>query len=534
MLSTYLFQLANPVLQGVGSTGEDYFNDLLPELISIGLVIGVIIFVLMMAYGFVQWITSRGDVGQLESAKSKVTQAVIGLVVLFSIFAITRVLSALLGINISTFQTPPIPGAPTSPPATSTPGAGTGTPGISPTGTPTPILSRHGTNCSTVCVQDFGSSCDYIQVAGVSDSYRDGDVSAGICRDLVGNCATIMYSHDPAIEDQTYPPNVCDWTECVCDGPAPDIPPGYYYFLTYCDPRGSGDCQAREELNPYPWQNISWINQGSQGHCIEDPENCLADTRTSYWRDGTLIDSYTIENRQYNYSCSSGGCSPWSNNPINMEDVSWYTADLGWIQGHCVNPPGGVCTAETRTVHWDAQGDLVDEITRGNDYWIYRCDFGPYGGETCGGINQSCTNSSDCCSNYCYNGSCQACEVTRHFTKDEIARWNGLNEFETRVVFWNHLHDLVEQITTPGGYIYQFRFEDGGGSAIPADWNGANLGDGTFPWYSSYEGACWDYISDVPIEVCALNSRTVYWSGGEDRFGNVSGLLYDNVFSHTP
>lgn len=53
-----------------------------------------------LLWGGIDWITSGGDSGKVESARKKITQAIIGLVVLASVFAVFFVIQSFLGLNI--------------------------------------------------------------------------------------------------------------------------------------------------------------------------------------------------------------------------------------------------------------------------------------------------------------------------------------------------------------------------------------------------------------------------------------------------
>ena len=84
--------------------GVDFFNKLLPNLIGLAFVIGVLIFVAIIIVGAIQWIISGGDKGGIESAKSKITNAVIGIIILFALFAIITVVENFFGVEILTLQ----------------------------------------------------------------------------------------------------------------------------------------------------------------------------------------------------------------------------------------------------------------------------------------------------------------------------------------------------------------------------------------------------------------------------------------------
>jgi hypothetical protein len=85
-------------------SGTEFFNKLLPNLISLSFIVGAIIFVAIIIVGAIQWIISGGDKAGIESAKGKITNAVIGLVILLSLFAIIYVLENFFGIKLLELQ----------------------------------------------------------------------------------------------------------------------------------------------------------------------------------------------------------------------------------------------------------------------------------------------------------------------------------------------------------------------------------------------------------------------------------------------
>lgn len=81
-------ELTNPVVEGAlgkgskqaaaGTTFTQYFVFFWNALISIGAIMVLIYFI----WGALEWISSGGDKGKVENARNRITQAVIGLVVL--------------------------------------------------------------------------------------------------------------------------------------------------------------------------------------------------------------------------------------------------------------------------------------------------------------------------------------------------------------------------------------------------------------------------------------------------------------------
>jgi hypothetical protein len=111
MNENLLAQITNPVLPGnLGSGGQEAGSSALGAVL--GATIGVIMvlsfvvtFIYLLLGGF-DWITSGGDKTKLGSARDKITNALIGLVVVGTVWAITTLVSQFIGID---FPNLPIP-----------------------------------------------------------------------------------------------------------------------------------------------------------------------------------------------------------------------------------------------------------------------------------------------------------------------------------------------------------------------------------------------------------------------------------------
>lgn len=98
-------EITNPVLGGIGNkSGVGFFQVLLPNMVSLAFVIGTIIFFFMLVTGAIQWISSGGDKQALEGARGKLTNAIIGIVILFASYAIIKVIQRFFGIEILTLD----------------------------------------------------------------------------------------------------------------------------------------------------------------------------------------------------------------------------------------------------------------------------------------------------------------------------------------------------------------------------------------------------------------------------------------------
>jgi hypothetical protein len=60
--------------------------------------------------GAIQWITSGGDKGQLEGARNKITNALIGLIIVGASWAVFTLIGQFFGIALPTIKFPTITG----------------------------------------------------------------------------------------------------------------------------------------------------------------------------------------------------------------------------------------------------------------------------------------------------------------------------------------------------------------------------------------------------------------------------------------
>jgi hypothetical protein len=62
------------------------------------------VFFFVLLTGAISWITSGGDKQALEGARSKITNGLIGLVILFVAFAVIQFIESFFGIKILTID----------------------------------------------------------------------------------------------------------------------------------------------------------------------------------------------------------------------------------------------------------------------------------------------------------------------------------------------------------------------------------------------------------------------------------------------
>ena len=81
-------------------------GEILSWLITVALVIAGLVFFFMLVIGGVRWIVSGGDKAGTEGARNQITAALIGLIIVFSAWAIATLISNAFGVNILTPNIP--------------------------------------------------------------------------------------------------------------------------------------------------------------------------------------------------------------------------------------------------------------------------------------------------------------------------------------------------------------------------------------------------------------------------------------------
>lgn len=102
--STVLAQATVPLIEltneQTGNFGGANVANIISWVISAIVILAGLIFFFMLVIGGLKWILSGGDKGQTEQARSQITAALVGLVILFSAWAIARLIEGVFGISI--------------------------------------------------------------------------------------------------------------------------------------------------------------------------------------------------------------------------------------------------------------------------------------------------------------------------------------------------------------------------------------------------------------------------------------------------
>lgn len=78
-------------------------------LIRMSLVVAAIVFFFILVIGGIRWIASGGDKSATEGARSQITAALVGLVIVFAAWAIVQLISTFFpGINIFQLSVPSV------------------------------------------------------------------------------------------------------------------------------------------------------------------------------------------------------------------------------------------------------------------------------------------------------------------------------------------------------------------------------------------------------------------------------------------
>lgn len=98
----------NTIFEGISQNaaegGSVFFGLVIPKLVGILFVIGALAFFFMFLWGAITWILSGGDKAHVEAARGRITNSLVGLILLLSSIAIIKLIESFFGINILTID----------------------------------------------------------------------------------------------------------------------------------------------------------------------------------------------------------------------------------------------------------------------------------------------------------------------------------------------------------------------------------------------------------------------------------------------
>lgn len=99
LISQAITNPAIPAVFGQGS-GNAALTSVIVTLWRTAITLGGIALLIMLIIGALEWITAGGDKGKIQAARDRITQSIIGMLVLAGTVAISVFISGILGINL--------------------------------------------------------------------------------------------------------------------------------------------------------------------------------------------------------------------------------------------------------------------------------------------------------------------------------------------------------------------------------------------------------------------------------------------------
>lgn len=85
------------------SSSDGGFGVLFGSMLRVAIILAALLVLGFLVMGAIEWITSSGDKGKIESARGKISNAIIGILVLAAVIAVFTLLQEFLGIDFLTF-----------------------------------------------------------------------------------------------------------------------------------------------------------------------------------------------------------------------------------------------------------------------------------------------------------------------------------------------------------------------------------------------------------------------------------------------
>jgi hypothetical protein len=93
--------VTNPVLnnQKINDNPQGYFNSAIQSVISVFFIFGLVYFIYHLVLSGYHMISSQGDPKKFEEAQKSLLYAFLGIIIIFSIFAIVKLVGTIFGIE---------------------------------------------------------------------------------------------------------------------------------------------------------------------------------------------------------------------------------------------------------------------------------------------------------------------------------------------------------------------------------------------------------------------------------------------------
>ncbi len=68
--------------------------------VLLGFIVGSVIFFFMLLFGAIEYLTAGGEKEKTGNAAKRITNAIIGLAILFSLFAVVKIIKLIFGVDL--------------------------------------------------------------------------------------------------------------------------------------------------------------------------------------------------------------------------------------------------------------------------------------------------------------------------------------------------------------------------------------------------------------------------------------------------
>lgn len=102
-------EITNPLLKdskAIATNPTGYTNTVIQTLITVLFVFGIIFFVFQIIMSGYKMMSSQGDPKKTEEAQHSLTSSLVGLVIIFSIFVILKLVGTIFGIDLQKITWP--------------------------------------------------------------------------------------------------------------------------------------------------------------------------------------------------------------------------------------------------------------------------------------------------------------------------------------------------------------------------------------------------------------------------------------------
>ena len=91
-----------------GKLGELTITSIVSTAISLVMLVVALVFFFMLLWGGLRWVTSEGEQKAVEGARNQITNALIGLAIVFAAWAIMQLIGTVFGVNIFKLTIPTV------------------------------------------------------------------------------------------------------------------------------------------------------------------------------------------------------------------------------------------------------------------------------------------------------------------------------------------------------------------------------------------------------------------------------------------